>query len=1070
MTRNDNKFFTNEPDASLLDRFKQTLKNVEFFDVLVGYFQTSGFFELYKDFEQIGKIRILIGLGIDKQSFEIIEDAKQQIQFDFTHKETRDLFSDTVVDEIDQAPDTSQVEIGIQKFVDFLVSGKIQIKAHPSHNIHAKVYISRFQKDDRDFGRVITGSSNFSYSGLVGQYEFNVELKDEPDVKFALKKFEQLWAEAVDVSEDYINSIQSRTWLNDKLIPYYLYLKTIYEYFKEDINLDQTFKADLPEGFMELEYQKQATIAAYKIIQAYNGVFLSDVVGLGKTYVSALLAKQLDGGKLVLCPPPLKDYWEETFRDFGVRKFKIESLGKIDQLVKTNLEKYQYVFIDEAHRFRNERTHTYAQLAEICSGKKVALVTATPFNNDIDDLLSELKLFQVPKKSLIPGVSDLDKYFKICKRRLKIYKKGTPEYLNELEKISSDIREDILKYVMVRRTRHEIINYFQKDIQEQGLSFPEISQPHTLTYFLGDQLEKVFDKTIELLKSFSYSRYTPLLYLKRKLTPLEEQQQKNVRAFMKMILVKRLESSFYAFKNTVDRFEKSFTRYIEMFDNGKVYISKKVNVFDYLDDDREDELLKMVENEEVISINTKDFVDGYRNLLENDISIIQQVQSLWKNVKLDPKIQSFIDQLSSSPLLREKKVIIFTEASETGEYLYEKLVSKFPESQVLFIHGGGGIYQHRNIYMEVAKQIIRENYDPMCDVQKNNIRILITTDVLAEGINLHRSNIVINYDLPWNPTRVLQRVGRVNRVGTEHSIIQIFNYFPTDKAESEIGLENNIKSKIQAFHSLLGEDAKYLTEEEEVGSFEIFGDRLYKRLQSVETYTGEEEKRSELEYLQIIREIRDENPDLFEKLKRLPKKARSGKMGKGTKSDALLTFIRKGQLKKFFIADGEASKEVKFLDAMELLRCDDNEKKQLIPKQYFVFLELNKQAFDSLVVDDKDDIQTGSGRSNAVRIIQRLKTPEIRHCQQYTDEDETFISSVRKALEEGRVPYKTAQKVRKEIEKEPDPLTVLRKLRKDIPGNFLIVDQSIEKRRNQPREVILSVYLKEDNSHEENRS
>jgi len=370
MTKTDNKFFTNEPDASLLDRFKQTLKDVQFFDVLVGYFQTSGFHELYKDFEQIEKIRVLVGLGIDRQAFEIIEDAESQMVFDFTHKETRDLFADTVVDEIDQTPDTSQVEIGIQKFIDFIVSGKIKIKAHPSHKIHAKVYISRFHEGDRDFGRVITGSSNFSYSGLEGQYEFNVELKDDTDVNFALKQFERLWKEAIDVNEDYINSVQTRTWLNDKLLPYMLYLKTIYEYFKEDINLDQTYEADFPEGFMDLDYQKQATVAAYKILQAYNGVFLSDVVGLGKTYISALLAKQLDGGKLVLCPPPLKEYWEETFRDFGVRKFKVESLGKIDQIVETNLEKYQYVFIDEAHRFRNQQTQTYAQLAEICAGKK----------------------------------------------------------------------------------------------------------------------------------------------------------------------------------------------------------------------------------------------------------------------------------------------------------------------------------------------------------------------------------------------------------------------------------------------------------------------------------------------------------------------------------------------------------------------------------------------------------------------------------------------------------------------------------------------------------------------------
>lgn len=1063
---NNNRFFTNEQDSTLLDRFKQTLKDVCYFDALVGYFQTSGFYELYKEFEQIEKIRILVGLGIDKQAFEIIDDVASRVDTVFTHKETRGLFSDTVADEIDQTPDNVEVEIGIQKFIEFLCSGKIEIKAHPSHNIHAKIYISRFKEGDRDFGRLITGSSNFSYSGLKGQYEFNVELRDDNDVKFALEKFEQLWEEAIDVNEDYVNTVQNRTWLNDKLSPYFLYLKTIYEYFKEDINLDQTFEADLPEGFMELEYQKQATMAAYKILQAYNGVFLSDVVGLGKTYISSLLAKQLDGGKLVLCPPPLQDYWEETFRDFGVRKFKVESLGKIDQIAGTNLEKYQYIFIDEAHRFRNQKTQTYAQLAEICAGKKVVLVTATPFNNDIDDLLSQLKLFQIPKKSLIPGVSDLDRYFKKCKLRLQVNEKGSPEYLSELSKVSSEIREDILKYVMVRRTRHEIIQYFHKDMREQGLSFPEIHAPHTLTYFLGDQLEAKFEKTIELLKGFSYGRYIPLLFLKRKLTPLEEQQQKNVRAFMKILLVKRLESSFYAFKNTVARFVNSYDRYIKMFDAGKVYISKKVNVFDYLDSDREEELLKLVDCEDVLGIDSGDFVNGYRDLLEKDLSIIREIHSLWVLEESDPKLESFISQLKTNPIVIGKKVIIFSEAGETGDYLYQRLTEVFEDDEVLFIHGGGGMYQQRSIHPSVAKQLIRENYDPMSDQQTNDIRLLIATDVLAEGVNLHRSNIVINYDLPWNPTRVLQRVGRVNRVGTEHQIIHIFNYFPTNKAESEIGLEDNIKGKIQAFHSLLGEDAKYLTEEEQIESYEIFGDRLVRRLQDIETYTGEMEDRSELEYLQIIREIRDDQPELFEQIKHLPKKARAGRDSMVVRTNALVTFFRKGQLKKFFIAQDEACSELPFLDAMDLLKCGQEQEKLSIPKIYYDLLEENKRSFDDLIRSDNDDRQDGRGRSNAVQILQRLKTQEIRFCRQYTDDDEVFVESVRVALEEGRVPYKVSQRVRKAIEVEPDPLGVLRILRKGIPGNFLYKNEALEKQRSQPREVILSIFLKEGSQHE----
>ena len=1063
MTNTDNRFFTNEPNATLIDRFKQSLKDVQFFDVLVGYFQTSGFHQLYESFEEIDKIRILVGLGLDKTAYEIIEDARGQIELDFTNQETRELFSNTLIDEIDKTPDTSDVEIGINKFIDFLVAGKIKIKAHRDRNIHAKVYISRFKKGDRDFGRVITGSSNFSYSGLVGQNEFNVELKDRPDVDFALKQFERLWLDAIDVTEDYVNTVQTKTWVNDKLQPYLLYLKTIYEYFKEDINIDRDFTAGLPDGFLDLDYQKQATTSALKIIEGYNGVFLSDVVGLGKTYISALVAKQLQGQKLVLCPPPLKDYWRETFRDFDVTRFDVESIGKIDAISNWNLEKYQYIFIDEAHRFRNQETQTYAQLRKICAGKKVILVTATPYNNNIDDILSQLSLFQIPKRSLIPGVTNLDRYFRQRKRRLKKHDRGSSEYHEELERISFEIREDILKYVMVRRTRSEIVNFFTKDITEQGLAFPEINQPHALTYQLGDKVESVFEETVELLRGFSYARYTPFLYLKRKLTPLEEQQQKNVRAFMKILLVKRLESSFHAFKNTVDRFVTSYSKFIAMFDSGKVYITKKVNVFDYLDHDREDEILKLVEKKEAIEIRSEDFRDGYKEKLQQDQIIIRNIQRIWASVYDDPKLTSFISELKNNEILNGQKLIIFTEAAETGEYLYQRLISEFDENQVLFIHGGGGVYKNSKLSPGTAKEVIRENFDPMCKTQKDDIRILVTTDVLAEGINLHRSNIVINYDLPWNPIRVLQRVGRVNRVGTEHQSIHIFNYFPTEKSEVEIHLEDNIKAKLQAFHSLLGEDAKYLTEEEEVGSFEIFGGRLIDRLQSLETYTGEEVERSELEYLTYIREIRDKNPDLFEHVKRLPKKARSGKNAPVRIDDSLITFIRKGLLKKFFLANSEGSKELPFLDAMELLRCEEDEVKLGIPKEYFDLLEKNKTSFDDLVSEDEDDSQDRRGRSNIDQIISRLKTPEIRHCQKFTDEDEFYVREVRVALEDGRIPKKVAQRVRKEIEVELDPLKVLNILQSQISSNYLIDVKSIEEKRSQPREVILSVYLKEGN-------
>jgi HKD family nuclease len=386
--RNDLTFFTNEPDATLLDRFKATLKHVQFFDVLVGYFRTSGFRMMAESLDSAEKIRILVGLNVDRQTFETVEEERtQRALIESASKQVRTAFCESIVEELEHAPDTHETESGVRSFLEFLQAGKLEIKAHPSQKIHAKLYIQRFREDDRDFGRIITGSSNFSYSGLQGNYEFNVELKQSSDVQFALEKFEGLWAEGIDVSEQYAETVKRNTWLNDEITPRLLYLKLLYEYFKEELNFDDKIEFWLPDNFMALAYQSRAVQNALRVLETYRGVFLADVVGLGKTFISALLAQQLPGRKLVICPPVLVDYWRETFRDFGVRSFQVESIGKLDQILqRAQHQKVDYLFIDEAHRFRNEMTQRYEQLAQICAGKKVILVSATPLNNRIEDI------------------------------------------------------------------------------------------------------------------------------------------------------------------------------------------------------------------------------------------------------------------------------------------------------------------------------------------------------------------------------------------------------------------------------------------------------------------------------------------------------------------------------------------------------------------------------------------------------------------------------------------------------------------------------------------------------------
>jgi superfamily II DNA/RNA helicase len=1028
---NDLTFFTNDENATLLNRFKTTLKFVQFFDVLVGYFRTSGFYLLQDAFEGIDKIRILVGLNVDAKTFEIVETQRRQAEFNFaSHRQTQEVYADNIALEMEHSEDHEDVEKGVRKFIEYLQCGKLEMRAHPSQNIHAKVYISRFNPNNSpDYGRVITGSSNFSQSGFQDQYEFNVELKNHADVDFALKHFEYLWVESVPLNQTYVDAIEHRTWLNDQVTPYELYLKLLYEYFKEDINLDQDYEIYLPEGFMELAYQKQAVIAARKILEAYNGVFLSDVVGLGKTFIAALLAQQLPGKKLIICPPVLVDYWKETFFQFGIGGFQVESLGKLDHVLQSNPEKYQYIFVDEAHRFRNEITQAYENLHKICWGKKVILVSATPFNNTINDIFSQLKLFQRPKQSLIPGVPNLERFFSERNKELKKLEKGTPEYVEAIQKISKEIRERILKYVMVRRTRSEITRFFSEDLQQQGLTFPTLDEPHKIVYEFDAETDRIFNQTIVELQRFVYARYTPLLYSTKPVSEFEAQSQRNVGGFMKGVLVKRLESSFYAFKRTLRRFIESYERFIDMYRSGTVYISTRVNVYDFLDADNEEELLHLVEQDKVQKYAASQFKLEFLRDLVNDLNLLKRVESLWIMVQGDPKLAQFIQELKQNHLLKNKKMIVFTESAETGGYLYDHLNQEFP-SQVMFYCSGSSSCQGGTFNKSAAREFIRKNYDPAHPEPANDVRILVTTDVLAEGINLHRSNTVINYDLPWNPTRVLQRVGRVNRVGTQHNTIQIFNFFPTAQSDLHLGLENNIKAKLYAFQNLLGEDAKYLTNEEEIGSFELFGDYLYKKLNSIDSYGGEEDQeRSELEYLQIIRQIRDKQPDLFSRIKRLPKKARSAQKCNTQKGERLLTFFRRGRLKKFFDsgtlaavhdeANGSKARELTFLEVADQLRCEETEPRQKIPTGYYELLQRNKDEFERLLspAETEEKGTTGGGHSNEQYVLRRLKAKEIRIHQGFTDEDEAYIRQVIQALEDGILPRLTCKNLKQEMDR-----------------------------------------------------
>lgn len=1052
MVQNDLKFFTNEPERDLYSRFAAILKsNTQFFDVLVGYFRTSGFFKLYPALEDVEKIRILVGLNVDRFTVHIIDRANEKIKYSsVSSKEGREIFEEEVEKEFEEASTTSEVEKGVRVFIDWLKSGKLEMRMYTEAPIHAKVYIMRKDpvKVPDMFGSVITGSSNFSEAGLVNNLEFNVELKDSADVQFALDKFEELWNKATDIRDAYIETVEKKTWMREDITPYQLYLKTLYEFFREEINSDkENFQTLLPEGYMRLQYQIDAVMQAKQKLDAYNGVFISDVVGLGKTYICAMLANTFNRNtyKLIICPPVLVDYWKSVLQDFDVARCDVESLGKLDRIIEKGTDKYSYVFVDEAHRFRNSNTDSFTKLHQICRGKKVILISATPINNYTSDIENQIYLFQSKQSGTINGIKNIEGFFRGLNSRLKKIPKGTEAYMKQLRENSEIIRDKLLREVMIRRTRSEIQQYYADDLEKQGLTFPKVGSPEKIVYEFDSETDETFSETINIIKDFRYARYTPLLYLKdKKKYATMLASQRNMGGFMKGILVKRLESSFFAFQMTLTRFIDSYEKFISMAQTGKVYISKKVDVYDLLDNGDDDKLLYYIEQQDVMEFETKEFEPRFMRDLERDLSDLRSLKDMWSFIKVDPKLEEFRKALMKNRVMRGKKIIVFTESKEIAEYLCENLRDIYGD-QVVNFSGQSS---------QALKVEIEDSFNPKFkDKDNDKYDLLITTDVLAEGINLHRANVLVNYDLPWNPTRIMQRVGRINRVGTEHDRIYVFNFFPTAQSEKQMPLEERILEKLQAFHDTLGEDIKYLSDDEEISSKKLFSE-LNKDMDE-----DEESTNPELAYLGIIRQVRDNDPQLFDQIKRLPKKAKAGKESDLVENSATIGFIRKGALKTFFLSDHEQTKQLTFMEAIKYIESNPEDEKISVGHDFYDQFDRNSDAFDDMLLEEEAvSLEKPMLAGNDAKVIKILKA--MRNEPRLTDDQMEKIDILISRWESGDIPAKVSKDILKRSKTVSDALELYYEIMKIVPPVYFEEKGRKEIHVDGQKQVILSAYLK----------
>ena len=927
------KFFTNQGTNTLENRLKDILthydiKNLEF---LIGYFRISGFKKIAKLLGNVDKVKILVGINIDKLTHDAQARGKKFNLFDY--EKFNQEFIENQKECLTNEEYTQEVDESVNQFIKLIAQNRLEIRISQDKNIHSKIYILRENEikrhnDTTEYrGSVITGSSNLTENGLSKNYEFNVELKYSEDIEFALNEFNDLWIKSVEITEKDIDTIKQNSYLKE-ITPYELYLKFLIEHFEDRVDYDASVAEDLPKGYMKLAYQIDAVNEGLSKIKKHSGFFLSDVVGLGKTITSAMIVKRLcyqtKGQILIIAPPSIEKEWNETFKEFqigSIRKFDFKSYGALEKIKDT--EDYEIVIIDESHKFKNFLTSRYKELERICKEdvkykKKVILISATPLNNKPQDIANQLYLFQDKRNSTIDSHPNLETFFaEIDKKYREIIsiKENqsdlSEDELIELEQLSKKVRDNILREVMVRRTRTDIQTneIYKKDLIEQNLNIPKINPVEELEYKLDDDLLKIFDRTISILmEDLKYYRYQILANLtqngQKKYGEVQagffEKSALSLADIMKTMLVKRLESSFVAFKSTISKQCKNLEILISMFENGVVYIpAKHFNLFELLENDEDDFLAKVdyfLENEKMKAFDSKDFKDEYLKQLKTDLKILQELVKLWENIDSDPKLDKFKSILE---LHKTDKVVVFTESKQTALYLEEQLKEY---KRVLTVHG-----ENR----DKLKEVIRENFDANYKNKKDDFNVIISTDTLSEGVNMHRSNIIYNYDIPWNSTRLMQRIGRINRIGTKHSEIFIYNFKPTAQSESLIELSKKAFIKLQTFHHAVGEDSQIYSKNEKVGTVSLY---------EVEVEKADEE----LKFLEEIRKYKEANPKTFKYLKELPKKVRVQRDSKDLKETSFV-FIKNNDSKSYYMVDNQNCEAVNFVKMATQLKTTKDE-------------------------------------------------------------------------------------------------------------------------------------------------
>lgn len=907
------------------------------FDIASAYFEIGSLLGMDGQWQKLDKLRILMGDEVSRRTQRAIAEGI-------------DKLNERLDNSIEAEKEKNDFLTGVPAIVEALASGKIECRVYTKEKFHAKAYITH-AKHEVVGSAALVGSSNFTFPGLTENVELNIQIRREVDI--LQEWYERRWQEAEDITPEIFSVIERHTREYTPFEVYAKALQEFFR--GHEMTADEWERAGPEKGsrmYDELDrYQKDGYHALNKLARRSGGALLCDGVGLGKTFIGLMIIERLvmhDRKRVVLLAPKTtrEDVWDQDLKhylphlagDFSnllvLNHTDIGRGGDFPARFERIKEMADAIVIDEAHHFRNpgvkgtgkRRPSRYRLLKDHMMGpqgpKQLYMLTATPINNELDDFRHMTELFAQEDGyfSDTLGIHSLRGHFITMNRQLKKLlgeDAGTDSDTNLAEAEKILLGDELFERLVVQRSRA----YVKESQIQHGdplTCFPTREDPEVVDY----SVKKTYGRLLEMMEEafsrekplFSLAIYYPLAYYKgddETIDPFQEGRQKQVVRLIRINFLKRFESSAEAFESSLERLllkllgwvtrhseteaEKNrLERWMRMHSNVIDYVHNRQ--LDLFGEDGEDEAEEDLITEEMLEaieyLSRDEFkVDEIldETFLDLDV-VIKFIEELRKvDIKDDDKLKALVRLLKNDSVLKKHKVLIFSEFADTGRYLKKQLDAAGIDgiSQI-----DGGVKRDRGgIIRRFAPYYNRSSSSELEEAGEEEIRVLISTDILSEGLNLQDATRLINYDLHWNPVRLMQRIGRVDRrqnpdiearILKDHpdqkkirGTVAYWNFLPAKELEPLLRLYTRVSQKVLRISKTFGiEGRKLLTPEDDYDALREFNE--------IHEGSTTPVQKMRLEYHQLL----IDNPELEEKLDALPGRVFSGKRhtNKGTKA------------------------------------------------------------------------------------------------------------------------------------------------------------------------------------------